>query len=97
MEFMDFLAALGGALILLAAAGAIGYFVLRRLFDHVSDRVANQMGRVLAQAANRAATTTVGQQTERAARAAAGRFTDFGRYAAAQGLSEEEARREFAR
>ena len=86
-----------GALILLAAAGAIGYFVLRRLFDHVSDRVANQMGRVLAQAANRAATTTVGQQTERAARAAAGRFTHFGEYAAAQGLSEEEARREFAR
>ena len=97
MEFMDFLAALAGALILLAAAGAIGYFVLRRLFDHASDRVANQMGRVLAQAANRAATTTVGQQTERAARAAAGRFTHFGKYAAAQGVSEEEARREFAR
>ena len=97
MEFMDFLAVLAGALILLAAAGAIGYFVLRRLFDHASDRVAKQMGRVLAQAANRAAATTVGQQTERAARAAAGRFTHFGAYAAAQGLSEEEARREFAR
>ena len=97
MEFMDFLTALAAALIVLAAAGVIGYFVLRRLFDHASDRVAKEMGRVLAQAANRAATTKVGQQTERAARAAAGRFTHFARYAAARGVSEEEARREFAR
>jgi hypothetical protein len=97
MDWLNFLAVLGGALVVLAAAGVVGYFVLRRLFDHASDRVANQMGRVLAQAANRAATTTIGQQTERAARAAAGRLTRFGAYAAAQGLSEDEARREFAR
>ena len=97
MDLLDFMALLGGALVVLAAAGITAYFVLRRLFDHASDRVANQMGRVLAQAANRAATTRVGQQTERAARAAAGRFTHFGAYAAAQGLSEDEARREFTR
>ena len=97
MTFTEFLALLAGGLILLAAAGGIGYLVLRRLFDHASDRVAQQMGRVLAHAANRASTTTAGQQAERAARAAASRFTHFGEYAAAQGMSENEARREFAR
>jgi hypothetical protein len=97
MSLSDFLGVAVILLVAVAAVGVTGYFVLRRLFDHASDRVANQMGRVLAQAANRAATTKVGQQTERAARAAAGRFTHFGEYAAAQGVSEDEARREFAR
>jgi hypothetical protein len=95
MDLTNFLAVLGGALVVLAAAGVIGYYVLRRLFDRVTDRVADQMGRVLAQAANRASTTKVGQQTERAARAAAGRFTNFGAYAKTQGISEDQARREF--
>ena len=97
MSLSDFLGVAVILLVAVAAVGVTGYLVLRRLFDHASDRVANQMGRVLAQAANRAATTKVGQQTERAARAAAGRFTHFGEYAAAQGVSEDEARREFAR
>ena len=97
MTFSDVLLQLAVALIVLAAAGAVGYFVLRRLFDRASARMADHIGSVLAQLAGRAATTRVGQRTEQAARAAAGRFTHLGAYAAAEGLSEDEARREFSR
>ena len=97
MSLSDFLFQLAIALIVLGVAGVAGYFVLRRLFDRASARMADHIGRVLAQLAGRAATTRVGQRTESAARAAAGRFTHLGAYAAAEGLSEDEARREFSR
>lgn len=97
MEPSDFLISLGSALLLLLVAAVAGYFILRKLFDRVSDRMADHIGRILAQLASRAATTRVGQRSETAARAAAGRFTHLGAYAAAEGLSEEEARREFSR
>ena len=97
MELSDFLVQLVTALVVLAAAGVVGYFILRRLFDRASARIADHIGLVLAQLAGRAATTRVGQRTESAARAAAGRFTHLGAYAAAEGVSEDEARREFSR
>ena len=97
MGLSDFLLQLAIALIVLAAAAGAGYFILRRLFDRASARMADHIGRVLAQLAGRAATTRAGQRTESAARGAAGRFTHLGAYAAAEGVSEDQARREFAR
>ncbi|MGH9201254.1 MAG: DUF4112 domain-containing protein, partial [Vicinamibacterales bacterium] len=97
MDPVDLLLLIGSALLVLAVAAVAGYFILRRLFERASDRVADHIGRVLAELAGRAATTRVGQRTETAARAAAGRFTHLGAYAAAEGLSEEEARRQFSR
>jgi hypothetical protein len=97
MEPRDLLISLGGALLLLLVTAVAAYFILRTLFDRASDRMADHIGRILAQLAGRAATTRAGQRTESAARAAAGRFTHLGAYAVAEGLSEEEARREFSR
>ena len=84
------------ALAVVAAVGVAGYFVLRRIFERASAQMADHIGRVLAELAAKAATTRVGQQTETAARAAAGRFTHLGAYAAAEGISEEQALREFS-
>ena len=81
------------------ALGAIGlglYFVLRRTFERAAHRVADDIGNVLADLSGRAAATPVGRRAEAAARAAAGGVTHLGAYAAANGMSEEAARREFA-
>src|SRR5688572_28359990 len=81
----------------IVAIGSIaGYFILRRLFERASHRVADDIGRVLADLSTRAAATPVGKRTGAAARAATGRFTNLGAYAAAQGISEDEARRQFS-
>jgi hypothetical protein len=97
MGVPEYLLVLGVALLSVAAIGVAAYFVLRRVFDRASARVADHIGRILSELAGRAATTRAGQRTEAAARAAAGRFTHLGAYAAAEGLSEDEARREFSR
>lgn len=97
MEFTDWLLILGTTLLVLAAAGVAAYFVLRRLFERASARIADHIGRVLAELAGRTATTRVGRSTGSAARAATGGFTHLGAYAAAEGISEEEARRQFVR
>jgi hypothetical protein len=83
----------------MAALGAVGvaaYFVLRRAFERASHRVADDIGRVLAELSGRAAATPVGQRAAAAARAAAGGVTHMGAYAASKGMSEDAARREFA-
>lgn len=97
MEFTDWLLILGTTLLVLAVAGVAVYFVLRRLFERASARIADHIGRVLAELAGHAATTRVGRSTGSAARAATGGFTHLGAYAAAEGISEEEARRQFVR
>lgn len=97
MEFTDWLLILGTTLLVLAAAGVAVFFVLRRLFERASARIADHIGRVLAELAGRAATTRIGRSTGSATRAATGGFTHLGAYAAAEGISEEEARRQFAR
>lgn len=96
MDGTDLLLLTGIALLVLAVAAVAAYFVLRRLFERASDRVANHIGQVLAELAGRAATTRAGLRTGAAARAAAGRFTHLGAYAEAEGMSEEQARRQFA-
>jgi hypothetical protein len=78
-------------------AAAIGtFFVLRPLFERTSHRMANDIGRVLAELSGRAVATPAGRRAGSATRVAAGRFTHLGAYAAAEGMSEEAARREFA-
>lgn len=78
----------------LAAVGVAAYFVLRRMFERAAHRVADDLGRVLAD-------VTAGGVRARpagagAARGPAGRVTPLHAYAAAEGMSEEDARREFA-
>jgi hypothetical protein len=84
------------ALGVVAAVAVVGYVVLRRLFERASHQAADHMGRILAELSGRATATPVGQRTVAAAQAAAGRFTNLGAYAAAEGMSEDAARREFA-
>jgi hypothetical protein len=86
--------ALGG--VVLAGVAVAGFFVLRRIFDRTAHRVADDIGRVLADISGRAAATSQGRRAEAAARSAAGRFSNIGAYAAAEGISEDAARKEFA-
>lgn len=92
----EFLAGLAIAVVILAIVGVAAYFILRRMFERASHRVADDIGRVLAKLSARAAATPVGQRTATAARAATGGFTNLGAYAASQGISEDEARRQFS-
>jgi hypothetical protein len=80
----------------LAALGIAGYFVLRRMFERIADRVADQMGATLADVSGRAAATRMGQRTTAAARTAVSRWTNWDAYARAKGQSPDAARREFA-
>jgi hypothetical protein len=80
----------------LAAIGVAGYFFLRRLFQRIADRVADQIGVALADVGGRAARTAAGRRATTSARAAASRWTNWDTYARARGESPEAARREFA-
>jgi Domain of unknown function (DUF4112) len=91
----DFLIGVAVGVVALGAIGLALYFVLRRTFERASHRVADDIGNVLADLSGRAAGTPMGQRAEAAARAAAGGVTHLGAYAAAKGMSEEAARREF--
>jgi hypothetical protein len=85
------------ALVILAAFGVAGYFVLRRLFERSAHRVADEIGRVLADVSGRAATARGGRRAPAAsASTTGGRFTNLGAYAASHGMSEDAARQEFA-
>lgn len=92
----EFLVVLIGAIVIVAIGAVAGYFILRRLFERASHRVADDIGRVLADLSTRAAATPVGKRTAAAARVATGGLTNLGAYAAAQGISEDEARRQFS-
>jgi hypothetical protein len=82
--------------LIVAGLGVAGFFVLRRLFDRAADRVADRIGSVLSQIGARAASTRAGQSAAARARKGAGGYTHLGAYAAAHGISEDQARREFA-
>jgi hypothetical protein len=86
------------ALVILAAFGVAGYFVLRRLFERSAHRVADEIGRVLADVSLRGAAARGGRRAPAAASPSAtgGRFTNLGAYAASRGMSEDAARQEFA-
>ncbi len=92
---MDFILGLIVGFVVLAAVAIAAYVVLRRLFERASNRVADDIGRVLAELSTRATATPSGQQAAAAARAAT-RLSHLGAYAAAGGMSEDAARREFA-
>jgi hypothetical protein len=92
----DFLLGVLGAVIVIAVFAVVGYIVLRRVFERASHRAADEMGRVFAELSGRAAATPFGRRTGAAAQSAAAHFTNFGVYAAAEGISEDAARREFA-
>jgi hypothetical protein len=92
----EFLFGVAIGVALLGAVGVAAYFVLRRAFDRASHRVADEIGEVLADISGRAAATPLGQRAAAAARAATGGVTHLGAYAAARGISEDAARREFA-
>ena len=92
----DFLLGVLVALGIVAVIAGVGYVLLRRWFERASHQAADHMGRVLSELSGRAAATPIGRQAGRATYAAASGFTNFAAYAASQGMSEEQARREFA-
>jgi hypothetical protein len=79
-----------------AGVGVAGFFILRRLFDRAADRVADRLGAALGELGARAASSRPGQRATARARQATGGYTRLAEYAAAQGISEDQARREFA-
>jgi uncharacterized protein DUF4112 len=83
--------------LIVTGLGVAGFFILRRLFDRAADRIADRIGSVLGDIGARAANTRVGQNATARARRAAGGYTHLGAYAAANGISEDEARHEFSR
>jgi hypothetical protein len=91
---VDFIVGLVVGFAVLAAVALAAYVLLRRVFERAANRVADDIGRVLAELSGRAAATPAGQQAAAAARAAT-RLTHLGAYAAAEGMSEDAARREF--
>ena len=93
---MDFATGVVIGLVGLAVLGVAGYFFLRRLFDRIADRVADQMGMALADVSGRAAATRMGRRTTAAARTAVSRWTNWDAYARVKGQSPDAARREFA-
>ena len=93
---MKWLALILVIVLVVAGVGVAAFFILRRLFDRVADRVADRIGSALGEIGARAAGTRVGQRATARARQAAGGYTHLGEYAAAHGISEDQARREFA-
>jgi hypothetical protein len=87
---------LGIALALLAAMAAFGYFLLRRLYTRAAEGMARHIGDTLVEVSDAALNPRYAGAAD-AARAAAGRFTNFAAYAAARGVSEDAARAEFTR
>ena len=92
----EFLVGITVGIAVLGVAAIAAFFLLRRLFERASNRMADDIGRVLAELSGHAVATPAGRRAASATRAAAGRFTHLGAYAAAEGMSEEAARREFA-
>jgi len=97
LQMMKLALIAGVSVLIVAAIGVAGYFILRRLFDRAADRMADHIGRMLGDLTARAASSRVGRNAAAQARAATGGYTHLGAYAAAQGISEDEARREFVR
>jgi hypothetical protein len=93
---MEFATGVAIGLVGLAVLGVAGYFFLRRLFERIADRVADQIGVALADVSGRAAATRMGQRTASAARTAVSQWTNWDAYARARGESPDAARREFA-
>jgi hypothetical protein len=85
------------AFAIVAALGVVGYFLLRKLFLRTADRMAHHIDRALTEMADVAFDPRLGPISAAAVRAVTGRLTHLGAYAAAEGLSEDAARAQFAR
>jgi hypothetical protein len=81
------------AIAALAGIGIAGYFILRRVLLRTADRMAHHIAAALSEIANSAIGTRPGAT---AARVVTGHLTNLAAYAAAQGISEEAARAQFA-
>jgi hypothetical protein len=92
MEWLGFIAV---GVLILAALGIAGYFILRRLFERIADRVADHIGATLSDLAGRAVKTPASRRESGSARAGTPRLTHLGAYARAEGVPEDAARREF--
>lgn len=92
---MEILGVIAVGVLVLAAGGLAGYFILRRLFERVADRVANHIGATLSDLAGRAVSPRGGAAAAAGTRARPSTLTRLGAYAKAEGLTEDEARREF--
>lgn len=92
----DFLVGVAVAFLVLAGLGIAGYFILRRVFERAAHRVADEMGTMLGDIVGRTAATAAGRRAAARAATSGGRLTNLGAYAAAHGISEDQARREFA-
>jgi Domain of unknown function (DUF4112) len=90
------LVVLGITVAVMAGLGIAAYFLLRRMFDRAADRVADHIGRVLAELAGRAMKGQAGRRGPVARTPPIGRLSHLGAYAASEGLSEDAARREFS-
>lgn len=93
---MDFWAAVALGVAFVAGAGVAGYFVLRWLFIRTTERVTRHLGEALDQISRVAVATKAGQATASATRVAASRLTHLAAFAAAEHMSEDAARRQFA-
>jgi uncharacterized protein DUF4112 len=82
------------ALLVLAGVGVAGYFILRKVFLRSADRMSHHIAQALTEIAD---SPLAGRVSATAARVATGRLTNFAAYAAAQGVSEDVARAQFAR
>ena len=92
MEILGFIAA---SVLVVAALGVAGYFILRRLFERVADRVADQIGATISDLAGRAVKPSAARRTSTGQGPTHSRLSHLGAYAKAQGVSEDAARREF--
>jgi hypothetical protein len=92
----DFFIGVAITLVVVIGIAVAGYIILRRLFERAAHRAADEMGRVLVEWTGRAAATPAGRRTAAGARAAGVASSNFAAYAAAHGMSEADARREFA-
>jgi hypothetical protein len=93
-EFITYLVI---AFVVVAALGVGGYVVLRKVFMRAADRMAHHIARALTQVTDVALNPRFAAVSAAAARAASGRLTHLGAYAAAEGMSEEAARAQFSR
>ena len=81
-------------LIVLAGVAIAGYFILRRMFLKAADRMSHHIAQALGEIAN---SDLITRMSATATRVATGRLTNLAAYAAAQGVSEDVARAQFAR
>jgi hypothetical protein len=93
-EFITYLVI---AFVVVAALGVGAYLVLRKVFMRAADRMAHHIARALTQVTDVALNPRFAAVSAAAARAASGRLTHLGAYAAAEGMSEEAARAQFSR